>query len=257
MARDSTYFERLPSVRSDDFLPVISPWLHAGGVVLVATVGSVMALAATIQYTPVVEASGKLKHEGERYEVEAPVEGALSQIQIQPNQTVRQGEAIASLDPTGPASNKPILAPISGTVLDLKISHTHRVVKAGEAIATMTPTLAPLTLKAYVSSEEIGKVVPCHEPVMSDCQVGRAMVTVLSFPPPHHEPLLAIVRAISPDTLTPAESNDEVFEITLELPPAKTIPASMPLRAGMDVQVDILTQAETVLSLFQKASSDL
>jgi multidrug efflux pump subunit AcrA (membrane-fusion protein) len=93
--------------------------------------------------------------------------------------------------------------------------------------------------------------------VMADCKVGRALVRVLSFPAPNHEPILAVVREISPDTLLPLEGDDEFFEVTLELPPAETIPASMPLRAGMSVQVDILTEPKTVLSLLKKTSGNL
>ncbi|GAB4371966.1 MAG: HlyD family type I secretion periplasmic adaptor subunit [Elainellaceae cyanobacterium] len=90
--------EQLPLVQSDEFLPTISRWTKLGGLVLLGSIGAAIALAATIQYNVAVKASAVVRPTGELRIVQAAAEGTIVRIDVQDNQSVKAGDAIAYLD---------------------------------------------------------------------------------------------------------------------------------------------------------------
>lgn len=91
-------FEFLRTAKPDEFLPPISRWVTVGGLLLLATMGGAIALAAVSQYNVTVRTTGTVRPAGEIRLVEAQAAGTIQSIQVQENQAVEQGEAIAFID---------------------------------------------------------------------------------------------------------------------------------------------------------------
>lgn len=85
-------------VRSDEFLPPISRWTTLGGLLLVGTVGVAFTLAAVVQYKVTVKASASVRPAGEVRIVQAAMAGSVKDILVKENSSVKQGEAIATID---------------------------------------------------------------------------------------------------------------------------------------------------------------
>jgi HlyD family type I secretion membrane fusion protein len=85
-------------VRSDQFLPSLSPWISLGGLFLIGTIGAIVTLAALIEYNVTVKAPATVRPLGEVRLVQASREGAIESILVEENMTVKQGEAIALID---------------------------------------------------------------------------------------------------------------------------------------------------------------
>lgn len=90
--------EQLPLIRSDEFLPPISRWTKLGGLFLLGAVGTTLALAASIHYNVTVKASAVVRPTGDLRVVQAATSGTIVSISVQPNQAVKAGDAIASID---------------------------------------------------------------------------------------------------------------------------------------------------------------
>lgn len=88
----------LPRIKSDQFLPPISWWITLGGIFLISTVGTAIALAATIKYDVTVKAAATVRPTGETRIVQAAIVGTVNRILVQENQLVKQGQAIATID---------------------------------------------------------------------------------------------------------------------------------------------------------------
>ncbi|MEG4072750.1 hypothetical protein QUA30_08645 [Microcoleus sp. Pol14C2] len=63
MTPDSS-FEFLRTAKPDEFLPPVSRWITAGGLFLLATFGSAIALAAVAKYNVTVRANSSSKFKG-------------------------------------------------------------------------------------------------------------------------------------------------------------------------------------------------
>ncbi len=88
----------VPPVQSNEFLPPISPWTTLGGLFLVGTFGVAIALSAFTQYNVTVKAPATVRPIGEVRIVQAAVEGTVKRIEVQENQVVKKGDAIAIVD---------------------------------------------------------------------------------------------------------------------------------------------------------------
>ncbi|MBE9011082.1 HlyD family efflux transporter periplasmic adaptor subunit [Pseudanabaenaceae cyanobacterium LEGE 13415] len=88
----------IQSIRTEDFLPSISRWTSLGGVFLVGTVISAIALSAVIKYNVSVRANSTVRPSGELRVVQSEMEGTVKQILVKENQPVKRGEIIAYLE---------------------------------------------------------------------------------------------------------------------------------------------------------------
>lgn len=99
----------LPSLRPlkpDQFLPSVGRWTTLGGLILIASIGAAVTLAAVLKYNTSVRATATVRPVGELRLVQAGVEGKVTKIKVQANQPVRQGDVIAQLDATQLTSQK-------------------------------------------------------------------------------------------------------------------------------------------------------
>jgi HlyD family secretion protein len=138
-----------------------------------------------------------------------------------------------------------VLAPTNGTLLKLELRNPGQVVNAGQAIAQIAPSQAPLEIKAYVGSGDINKV-----------KVGQQVqMRVSACPYPDYGTLKGIVTTVAPDAL-PLASNgaapnasNTAYEVTIE-PQTRYVgnsDRSCQLQAGMEGRADIISRSETVL----------
>jgi HlyD family type I secretion membrane fusion protein len=90
--------ELLPLIRSDEFLPSISPWIKLGGFAVLGAVAATIALSSTTRYNVTVKAPATIRPTGELRLVQAASEGTIATISAHENQQIKAGEAIASLN---------------------------------------------------------------------------------------------------------------------------------------------------------------
>ncbi len=90
----------LRSLQVDEFLPPVSRWIIVGGGLLIGAVGLAVGLASIVTYNVAVRAPATVRPAGELRVVQSALTGTVASIDIQPNQTVQQGDVIARLDPT-------------------------------------------------------------------------------------------------------------------------------------------------------------
>jgi HlyD family secretion protein len=90
----------IPIIKADEFLPSISRWTAFSGYFLVGAIGFTIALAAVVKYNVAVKADATVRPSGDLRVVQAELEGTVKQIEIEENQTVRQGDIVAYLDDT-------------------------------------------------------------------------------------------------------------------------------------------------------------
>jgi len=153
-----------------------------------------------------------------------------------------------------------IKATSDGIITKLNLRNSGQTVGAGQEIAQIFPSGAPLQLKAAVSPDEIDKV-----------KVGQtAQMRVSACPYPDYGVLNGKVSQVSQDTIKPSnesnatntagDSNENgiapFFEGTIEpqqqaLSQGKT---QCPIQPGMEGRIDIVSREETVLQfLLRKA----
>lgn len=88
----------LRSASIQEFLPSVRPWVRWSGVVCVGGFLAGVALLAVWPYRVIVRAPGSVRPSGETSLVHAPRDGRVSEILVQPNQAVEQGQVLAVLD---------------------------------------------------------------------------------------------------------------------------------------------------------------
>ena len=151
-----------------------------------------------------------------------------------------------------------IRAPVPGVLFSLALRNPGQMVAAGEEIGRIAPSQAGLQAKVIVPSQDVTSV-----------EVGqRADLRIQGCPYPDFGTLPATVRSIAPEASQPPAPGRERdsspqplnpgtgYEVTLT-PRSTVLQAGQrrcALRQGMDLQADITTRAETVLSfLLRKA----
>ncbi|MBW4464478.1 MAG: HlyD family efflux transporter periplasmic adaptor subunit [Pegethrix bostrychoides GSE-TBD4-15B] len=93
----------LPALRTlqpDQFLPSVGRWAKLGGLVLIGAIGATVTLAAGLKYSTSVRAAAVVRPMGELRLVQSGLAGRVTEILVQPNQSVRRGDLLARLDPT-------------------------------------------------------------------------------------------------------------------------------------------------------------
>ncbi len=88
----------LPPAQENEFLPPIGRWIIFGGVFIVTAVGLAIPLASIAKYKETVKAQASFRPAGELRIVQAATEGQIMNIAVKENQTVKKGDAIATLD---------------------------------------------------------------------------------------------------------------------------------------------------------------
>ncbi|MBD2315043.1 HlyD family efflux transporter periplasmic adaptor subunit [Desertifilum sp. FACHB-1129] len=144
-----------------------------------------------------------------------------------------------------------ILATTDGTLFNLGLRNPGQVVRAGEAIAQIAPTRAPLTLKARVTTDKIAQVQVCDRPQVTDCQQGKAQLRIAAYPYPDYGTLRGAIRAIAPDiTASDGSQSADTYEVTIEAetPYLQKGDRLFPLQPGMDVTADLIAKEETLLT---------
>jgi HlyD family secretion protein len=145
-----------------------------------------------------------------------------------------------------------IRAPISGIIQALTLRNRDQVVRVGDTIAQIAPSNANLVVKAWVPSQDIGKVA-IGQPVQ---------MRVSACPYPDYGTLSGVVQAISPDAIEQQEQPDSTalpptaaapktaaYEITIQ-PNQRILRAKgkeCPMQSGMNGQADIVSKEETLL----------
>lgn len=100
MLSSESHLTSLPEMTSDEALPPISRWTMICGLSFVGIVGIAFTLAAMIQYPVKITANAVVRPVGELRFAQAPAEATVKSINVNENQSVRQGDVIATLDDT-------------------------------------------------------------------------------------------------------------------------------------------------------------
>lgn len=143
-----------------------------------------------------------------------------------------------------------ITATADGIITQLNLRNSGQTVSAGQEIAQIVPSNAPLQIKAALSPDDIDKV-----------QMNQtAQMRVSACPYPDYGVLNGKVRQISEDTVKPdsttATPKPAFYEVTIE-PSSQALSQNNHqclLQSGMEGNIDIVTREETVLQfLLRKA----
>ena len=92
------HHHELVQVDENDFMPAMSLWTRLGGLILAGSVGLAIALSAVTSYKVTVKANAAIRPDGKIKVVQAETPGTIVSIQAQENQTIKQGDVIATID---------------------------------------------------------------------------------------------------------------------------------------------------------------
>ncbi|MBD1821140.1 HlyD family efflux transporter periplasmic adaptor subunit [Cyanobacteria bacterium FACHB-DQ100] len=151
-----------------------------------------------------------------------------------------------------------IRAPISGIIQGLTLRNPDQIVRVGDTIAQIAPKHDELVVKALVFPQDIGKVA-----------IGQSVeMRVSACPYPDYGILRGIVQSISPDVgylekqsssgSVDAESSSQqrLYEVTIQ--PIQLMLTNgkreCVIQSGMEGQVSIISQQETVLQFILRKS---
>lgn len=90
--------DQIHLVQGDEFLPSISPWTTIGGMFLVGTFSAAVALTTVLKYSVTVKVPATIRPAGELRIVQAATEGIVKSIEVEENQVLTKGDAIAYID---------------------------------------------------------------------------------------------------------------------------------------------------------------
>ncbi|WP_052050575.1 HlyD family efflux transporter periplasmic adaptor subunit [Leptolyngbya sp. KIOST-1] len=145
-----------------------------------------------------------------------------------------------------------VRAQTDGTILKMDIRNEGQFVRPGEVIAHISPQDTPLVIKARVSPQDIGKVKVGQEVKMrvsayTYTDYGTLDGNVISVAADATAPQ---AQPQEPSKASPESSVSPYFEITIQ--PKQTYlrkgDYKHEIQAGMEVQADIISQKETVLT---------
>ena len=132
--------------------------------------------------------------------------------------------------------------------------------RLGDEIAQISPSSAPLVVKARVTAQDIAKVQVCKAAKIADCQDGKVKLRVSAYPYPDYGTLPGAVRVITADAINSQNSGNSsvapYYEVTIQVEKLYLEKGnySYPIQAGMEVTADIVSQTETILTfLLRKA----
>jgi HlyD family type I secretion membrane fusion protein len=135
-------------------------------------------------------------------------------------------------------ARKTILAPVSGTIVNLKKHTIGGVIKAGEDILEIVPTGQKLLIDAHVEPKDRDIILPGQ----------NAEVRFTAFNQRILRPVKGIVKVISADKLTDPKTQMPYFLAKIELTedPAKVL-NNTPIYPGMQANVMIITGDRTAM----------
>ena len=114
--------ELISHLYHDEFLPPISNWMKAGGLVLVSTIAIAVGVCAVTPLPVTVKAQGIVRPDGDTKIVQASTEGVVTSISSKVNQIVEEGDTIAILNDSRLETKKEQLkANIDQNLLQIKI----------------------------------------------------------------------------------------------------------------------------------------
>jgi multidrug efflux pump subunit AcrA (membrane-fusion protein) len=148
-----------------------------------------------------------------------------------------------------------IVAPVKGTLFQLKIRNPGQTVKPGDRIAQIAPSDNFMAIEGIVSSQDISKIKTGQ----------KTQVRISACPYPDYGTLKGKVQNISPDVVSldnnipssgTAKPSQDGYKVTIE-PESLVLKQrnkKCNLQVGMEGKADIMTSEETVLQfLLRKA----
>ncbi|VEP13291.1 HlyD family secretion protein [Hyella patelloides LEGE 07179] len=85
-------------VTTDEFIPPVSNWTSAGGLMLIGTIGLIFTLSALVKFNLTIKGSATVRPQGEVRFVQSSQDGKVASIEVSNNQKVQKGDVIAYLD---------------------------------------------------------------------------------------------------------------------------------------------------------------
>jgi HlyD family secretion protein len=137
------------------------------------------------------------------------------------------------------AARQVVVAPAEGEIIDLRFTSPGAVVRAGEPIAEIVPSGAPLTIEAHVRPEEVSHVY----------RGQRARIRLLAFKYRNDALLQGTVVHVSGDRLVERGSNVPYYSAIVEVGAAEfdQTKSAVQLQAGMPAEVYIEGSKQTPL----------
>ncbi|MGB7444131.1 MAG: HlyD family efflux transporter periplasmic adaptor subunit [Coleofasciculaceae cyanobacterium] len=182
----------------------------------------------------------------------------VSEIDSELNKRIVENEKrIAEIDSQLSEANltlsyQQLVAPVSGTVFDLKPSAPGFVANSAEPVLKIVPS-DKLVARVYLTNKDIGFV-----------DVEKKMdvdVRIDSFPFSEFGDIKGKLVSIGSDALPPDQQENRPFysfpaEISLEQQSLMVNEQPIPLQSGMSVSVNIKTRKRSVLSIFTELFTD-
>jgi len=149
------------------------------------------------------------------------------------------------IDATRALATATIRSPISGSVVATSLNHPGQVLSAGEVIARLAPLHVPMEAKVVVPAQSIGKI-----------RVGQTTyLRVTGCPYSEFGLMTGKVTAISADALQQNRadrSGPPAYEVSVQ-PKTQSFQRGSErcdFRLGMDLQADVMTGRNTVMTFF-------
>lgn len=136
-----------------------------------------------------------------------------------------------------------VTASVTGTIMELAIANPREVVAPGDLIVEIVPDGSALEAEVEISADRIGNI-----------DIGmEARLKVLSYDFTRFGEIIGQVAAISPSSFE-TETGETMYRVTLALPNNGESVAltGRPVRPGMTVTADILTDSKKVLTYLLK-----
>lgn len=169
----------------------------------------------------------------------------LSGLQRQRAEQERQALALNTelADVQRVLANTAVRSPVDGTVVRTVLNHAGQVLNGGDVIAELSPSHAPLLVKALVPAKDVAMIRPQQ----------LAYLRVSACPFSRFGLLRGRVRHIAADTTASAGRTDEpagsFYELTIQ-PGGRELRQGgehCRLRFGMDLQADVMTRRTSII----------
>jgi len=170
--------------------------------------------------------------------------GLQSQLAEQARQSLALGTELADVKRL--LVNTAVRSPVAATVVRTSLNHVGQVVNAGDVIAELAPSQAPLLIKALVPAKDVATLRPMQ----------KAYLRVGACPFSRFGLLTGRIKHVAADTSPqqgPAGAPEAVggpyYELTIQ-PDRRDLSQGgerCSLRIGMDLQADVMTKRTTIL----------
>jgi multidrug efflux pump subunit AcrA (membrane-fusion protein) len=225
------------------------PWWAARGLVyIIAGFIVVATIWASLSMIDVVaESRGALVPEGDVETVQAAGGGMVQNVFVREGEQVERGQALVQLVATEMQPTT-IAAPVSGQITTLEAGNAGMVLQAGQTVATIAPAGARLVAEVRVPNQDIAFI-----------QKGLpAKLKVDAFPFQDYGTIEGTVIEVSPDAQFDKDLGS-FYKVTIA-PKQTEIAArgrNMPLRLGLTLTAEIVTERKSILSLILEPFREL